>query len=241
MATKPINDINGVIDFFNRNDDLKYIQLDPFFRKENFGIGFSAKSIADKNIYFKKKNLISNSMEKLLIRFFSIFIIPLIWKIFYKFFFYLNKNKVQKLDIHNFHYSSKYKHLIPLLAKKNLTELEVMIHNNFKKNMIDLIDIIRKNNLINYYIVIKKLYNSKNTYSYKFNNNGYSFSFAFDSKNLSFRKKKNIFKFLKKRNLCLNLAKTDQYFINLKKSHKKNIFFMSLYKKMLQEKNEISR
>ena len=133
------------------------------------------------------------------------------------------------MDVHNFHYNSKYKHLIPLLAKKNLTEFEIMIHNNFKKNITDLINII------------KKLYKSKNSYTYKFNNDGYSFAFAFDSKNLDFKAKKNILDFLKKRKLSLNLTKTDEFFINLKKNHKKNIFFMSLYKKMLQEKNEISR
>ena len=89
--------------------------------------------------------------------------------------------------------------------------------------------------------VVKKLYKSKDTYTYKFNNDGYSFAFAFDSKNLDFKAKKNILDFLKKRKLSLNLTKTDEFFINLKRNHKKNIFFMSLYKKMLQEKNEISR
>ena len=241
VTTKVIHNIDGIKDFFNKNDDLQYIQLDPFFRKKIFGIGFSAKSIIDKNIYFKKINLLSNNIEKIFIRLFSIFIIPSIWKIFYKFFFYLNKNKIQKLDIHNFHYNSKYKHLIPLLAKENLTEFEIMIHDNFKKNTIDLINIIKKNNLLSYYIVIKKLYKSKNPYTYKFNNNGYSFAFAFDSKNLNFKVKKKILEFFKKRKLCLNLSKTDEFFINLKKNHKKNVLFMSLYKKMLQEKNEISR
>ena len=241
VATKIINNVDSIIDFFNQNHELRYIQLDPFFRKKNFGIGFSAKSISDKNIYFKKINLLSNNIERIFIKLFSIFIIPSIWKIFYKIFFYLNKNKTQKLDLHNFHYNSKYKHLIPLLTKKNLTEFEIMIHNNFKKNIIDLINIIKKNNLLSYYIVVKKLYKSKNSYTYKFNNDGYSFAFAFDSKSLNFKAKKNILDFLKKRKLSLNLTKTDEFFINLKRNHKKNIFFMSLYKKMLQEKNEISR
>ena len=83
-------------------------------------------------------------MEKEIIRFFGFFINSLTWKIFYKFFFLLNSNLNMILDIHNFHYNSKYKHLIPLVCKKGLLDYEILIKKNFNSEMSKIIDIKEK-------------------------------------------------------------------------------------------------
>ena len=50
---------------------------------------------------------------------------------------------------------------------------------------------------------------------------------------------KSLQKFLNKNKLQINLAKTDEKFIKLKKNN--NYLFLSLYKKMLLKQNGISR
>ena len=86
------------------------------------------------------------------------------------------------------------------------------------------------------YIVIKKIYNSKNNFNYKFNKKtGLSVSFGFT--NIDLEGKDGVENFFKKNNLEVNATKNDRILI---KNKKKNNLFMSKYKKIL-EVNEISR
>ena len=55
------------------------------------------------------------------------FLLAITWKIFYRVFFKLNNNKKKYVDVHNFHYVSKYKHMVPLISKKVLIDYEVLI------------------------------------------------------------------------------------------------------------------
>ena len=46
-----------------------------------------------------------------------------------------------KLDLHNYHYGSKYKHMAPLIAKQGLIEYEILIKEKF---------ILRINSIFNF-------------------------------------------------------------------------------------------
>ena len=69
------------------------------------------------------------------------------------------------LDIHNFHYNSKYKHLIPLVCKKGLLDYEILIKKNFNSEMSKIIDTLKKNKIYPMYIIVKKLYRSKKSFT----------------------------------------------------------------------------
>ena len=73
----------------------------------------------------------------------------------------INNNKEYVQDIHNYHYSSKYKHMVPLVCRGGLIDYELMIKNDFIKNMNSIINFLQKNNLYPVYIVVKKIYKSK--------------------------------------------------------------------------------
>ena len=59
------------------------------------------------------------------------------------------------VDIHNFHYESKYKHLIPLVCKDGLLDYEVLIKNNFNQSVTNLIKFLKKHKIYPLYIIIK--------------------------------------------------------------------------------------
>lgn len=236
VKSKILKNVNEILNFLNQNNEYRYVQIDPFFRKRNFAIAFQGNTSDKKFKLYKKINLNYNFFEKFIFKFLSNFINYYSWKAFYYLFFYFNQNKTKLVDLHNFHYESKYKHLIPLLTKKGMVEFEIMITKKPNKIIKNLINFIKKNNLISLYIVVKKTFRSKQKYNYSFNQNGYSLSFSVDKKYFNNVKLNNFLNLLKKYNIKVNYSKTDIF--NLKKYNKKNYLFMSEYKKNI-EKNEI--
>ena len=161
VSTQILKDPNEVKKELDTKYDYNYVQIDPFFRKTHFAVSFRANYIRDDRNYYKKINLKSNIIEKSIFIFSSFFINFLSWKIFYKFFFILNKNKKYLTDIHNFHYNSKYKHMVPLICRGGLLDYEVLIKSNFNKNLSNIIKLLQKNKLFPIYVIAKKLYKSK--------------------------------------------------------------------------------
>lgn len=228
-TTKILGNIDDVKKELENKTDYKYIQLDPFFRKENFGIVFNANSTISKNNLYKSINLKTNIFEKIFFKFSSFFINFISWRIFYKTFFIFNKNTSKQLNIYNFHYPSKYKHLIPLLCKNGLSDYEFLIKKDFKKTMNNIINFLKTNKMYAIYIVVKKIYRSQNKYAYQFSDNGYAVAMAFDRNNAS----KETFDLFEKKifnlNLKLNLSKSDYHIT--KSNRDKNNSFMSLFRK----------
>ena len=142
-------------------------------------------------------------------------------------------------DIHNYHYSSKYKHMVPLVCRGGLIDYELMIKKDFIKNMKLLINFLQKNDLYPIYIVVKKIYKSKKKFFYQFNNNGYAVAISLIKNKLTDNKKNLFLKLIKNKRLELNLSKSDE--ILVKKINNKNKLFLSLYKKMIIEKYGLSR
>ena len=105
--------------------------------------------------------------------------------------------------------------------------------------MRNLIDFLKKEKIYPMYIIVKKLYKSKNNYCYKFNENGFAVAISINKSLINLETLTSFENLLKKKKLKLNLSKTDKKFINLKKNN--NFLFLSLYKKMLLEQNGISR
>lgn len=228
-STKILRNIDDVKKELENKTDYKYIQLDPFFRNENFGIVFNANSIKDKHNLYKSINLNTNIFEKIFFKFSSFFINFITWRIFYKTFFIFNNNTSKQLDIYNFHYPSKYKHLIPFLCKNGLSDYEFLIKKDFKKTMNNIINFLKINKMYAVYIVVKKIYRSKNKYAYQFSDNGYAVAMAFDRNNAS---KKTFDLFEKKISdlkLKLNLSKSNYHIT--KSNRDKNNSFMSLFRK----------
>ncbi len=238
LKTKILKNINEVRKEFNYKSDYHYIQLDPFFRKKHFAISFKADSVKSNKNYYKSINLKANIFEKEIIRFFGFFINSLTWKIFYKFFFLLNSNLNMILDIHNFHYNSKYKHLVPLVCKKGLLDYEILIKKNFNSEMSKIIDTLKKNKIYPMYIIVKKLYRSKKKFYYSFNDNGYAVAISLNKKKLNYENFEEFKNLLNKNKYQVNLSKTDEKLIKFKKNNNK--LFLSLYKKMLLDRYGLS-
>ena len=239
ITSKILKNINEVKNDFDGKSDYHYIQIDPFFRKNNFAISFRGYSSKSKINIYRKINLKTYKTEELFFKFFGYFINFFTWKIFYKFFFIFN-NKLDKLvDIHNFHYASKYKHLIPLVCKNGLLDYEILIKKNFVKTIQKLITFLQKKNIYPIYIIIKRIYRSPKKYRYKFNENGYALAISLNKSLLEPYTIKSLKKILDKNKLQINLSKTDEKFIKFKKNN--NFLFLSLYKKMLLRRNGISR
>ena len=243
MQTKILKNIDEVEIELKKRDEYKYIQIDPFFRKSNFAAVFKGNYVKSAENNYKKKNLEANFFEILLFKISSFFINFITWKLFYKIFFLLNRNKKKFIDIHNFHYKSKYKHLVPLICKNGLIDYEILIKKKFSHSFLEIQNFLASNNLVPIYIIVKKLFKSKKKFFYSFNNNAYSIAISFRLNNLKDEKKNKFELLLKKRKLLLNLSKTDSKFIEKTKEicSKENKVFMSLYKKMLiNRKYEIS-
>lgn len=238
LSISQFSNIQELIKNLNKKNEYNYAQLDPFFREQNFGVIFSANTSANKENYFKAINLNYNFFEKILFKFVSIFINQYTWKIFYSLFFFINKKKSKILDLHNFHYSSKYKHMIPLIHLKGIDDYEILIKSNLNIVLEKIIKFLKFNKIFCVYIVIKKIFKSKNKYFYSFNDNGYAIALSLknDKKSLLFY---NYLKYLiKNYRITINLAKTDKILLN-KNINKSS--FMSLYKKKILKNGKISR
>lgn len=237
LETKILENISQIENELMKNDEYKYVQVDPFFRSKNFAIIFKTNYVKNIKNNFKYINLEPSFIEKLIFKFSSFFINRVTWRIFYKVFFILNKNKKKIIDLHNFHYASKYKHMVPLICRGGLVDYEILIKKKFSSYFYLIQKFLVENDLAPIYIVIKKLFKSKNDFFYSFSDNAYSVAISFNLKNLDYKKKIALENFLSKNNLMINLAKTDTRFISknkLKLKDKK--IFMSLYKKMLLNK-----
>ena len=131
LKSKILKNLNEVKKDLKLISDYKYIQIDPFFREKNFAISFFSNYLnLNKNLY-KNISLKSMILEKLFFKFSGYFINNFTWRIFYSLFFYFNKLKSETIDLHNFHYPSKYKHLIPLAFKRGINDYEILINKNF--------------------------------------------------------------------------------------------------------------
>ena len=88
-------------------------------------------------------------------------------------------------------------------------------------------------------LVIKKIYKSKRTYAYNFNDNGYAIAISLDKVYIDKDIERKFLQMLSKNNLRLNLSKTDAEL--LPRYDKKNHLFMSAYKKKIERKDALSR
>ena len=238
ITSKILSNVDEIRKEFYNKSDYHYIQVDPYFRKDHFAISFRANTTNYNKDIYKNINLNSYKIEEIIFRFFGFFINFFTWKIFYKLFFIFNRKKNKLVDIHNFHYESKYKHLIPLVCKDGLLDYEVLIKNNFNQSVTNLIKFLKKHKIYPLYIIIKKLYNSKRNYFYKFNEDGYAMAISINKSHI----KKDVLKYfknlLKKNKIKVNLSKTDEKFVKAKKNN--NYLFLSLYKKMLLKRHGLS-
>ena len=217
--------------------DYHYIQIDPFFRDKNFAISFRGNISNNNNKIYKNIDLKAHFLDKLIFKLCSFFLNYFTWKIFYKLFFYKNKNLTQEMDIHNFHYSSKYKHLVPLICRNGLIDYEILIKNNFDFVMKKIALFLKNNKIFPIYIIVKKLHKSKSKFFYQFNDNGYAVAISFDKTSINSLQLKYFKTILKKNKLKINLSKTDDIFVASKGNDN---LFLSLYKKMLLKNYGIS-
>ena len=238
LTTKILKNIKEVDNELKKKDEYKYIQIDPFFRKNSFAAAFKANYVKKFENNYKNTNLKKSVLEVIFFKISSFFINSITWKFFYTIFFQTNKNKKKYIDLHNFHYASKYKHMVPLICKKGLVDYEVLIKKNFCKKFIEIQNFVTNNRIMPIYIIVKKLFSSKKKSFYNFNKNGYSLAISFDLKDLSRLEKNKIYKFFKNKKLPLNLSKTDSLLIEKTKEmcSKDNKIFMSLYKKKIINK-----
>ena len=238
LTTKILNSLSKIKKELNKKADYKYIQIDPFFRKQNFSVVFSAVFTKNSKNLYKNINFKSYFLEKVIFRISSLFINSFTWKMFYKLFFLINKNKKINLDIHNYHYPSKYKHMVPLICKKGLIDYELLIKKDFEKKMIKIFNFLRKNKLIPIYIVIKKIFKSKRKFFYQFNDDGYAVAISLDREKIGKSLRNLFYKFILNQKLKLNLSKSDEQLLKI--TDVKNNLFMSLYKKMILNNNGLS-
>ena len=240
VSTVILNNLTEIKKEFEKKFDYNYIQVDPFFRKTNFAVSIRANYIQDHSNLYKNINLKPFKIEQFIFYLFSFFINYFTWQIFYKLFFIINKNRNYFIDLHNFHYNSKYKHMVPLICRGGLVDYEVLIKNKFQINLKKIINFLKKNKLYPIYIIIKRTYGSKKKFYYQFNDTGFTIAISLDKKYIN---KNQILEFenlIKKNKLKINLSKTDSHFIGAKKNINNNLF-LSLYKKMLLNKHELSR
>ena len=151
----------------------------------------------------------------------------------------MNAKKSYELDLHNYHYGSKYKHMVPLITRNGLVDYEILIKDKFTKKINFIFNFIKKKNLFPIYIIIKKIYKSKRTYAYNFNDNGYAIAISLDKFYIDRDIERKFLQMLSKNNLRLNLSKTDAEL--LPRYDKKNHLFMSSYKKKIARKDALSR
>ena len=238
VKTKILKNLSEVVNEFKGKSEYHYIQLDPFFRSNTFGISFKANSIDQQNDYYKSISLNTLKIEKIIFKFFGNFINNLTWRIFYKLFFLVNAKVNKIIDIHNFHYSSKYKHLIPQSCRGGLIDYEILIKKNFLSEMNNLINILKKNEIFPMYVIIKKVFKSKNNYCYQFNQNGFAVAISVNKSKIKTENLDAFKDYLFKKKYKINLSKTDEKFIEVKNNGSN--LFLSLYKEKLLKKYGIS-
>jgi len=233
LKTKKLYNFDQIWNAFNDNIEYQFVQVDPLLRKKNFAILFNAFSIKEKKNLFKETN--ASIFLTLTVKLASFFMSDYLWGLFYKVFDKLNSKVSKKIDLHNLYYQNSFKNVLPIFFKEGICEYEILISKNFRKIMSKILSLIKGKYTLSY-IVIKKIYNSKNNFNYKFNKKtGLSVSFGFT--NIDPKGKDRVENFFKKNNLEVNATKNDRILI---KNNKKNNLFMSKYKKIL-EVNEISR
>ena len=147
----------------------------------------------------------------------------------------MNKNKKKIINVHNFHYASKYKHMIPLMCKNGLKEYEIIGRKNFKIIIDEIKNFIILNKITPIYIVVKKHFKSRDNFYYSFNDNGYSFAFSFSKNKFGSGKMKQFQELVEKHNLKVNLTKTDDFRLTSDYFGNENIF-MSKYKEINLER-----
>tara|TARA_B100000963_G_scaffold309462_1_gene285424 strand:- start:1427 stop:2758 length:1332 start_codon:yes stop_codon:yes gene_type:complete len=238
VKTKILKNLSEVMSEFKEKSEYHYVQLDPFFRPDTFGISFKANSIDQQNNYYKSINLKTLNIEKIIFKFFGNFINNVSWRIFYKLFFLFNAKVNKIIDVHNFHYSSKYKHLIPQSCKDGLIDYEILIKKNFYAEMNNLINILKKNKIYPMYVIIKKIFKSKNNYCYQFNQNGFAVAISINKSKVKNENLDEFKNYLFKKKYKINLSKTDEKFIEIKKNGSN--LFLSLYKEKLLKQYGIS-
>ena len=243
LSSFKIKKISEIKYFIDKKADYKYIQINPFFSENNIGILFQANYIANNDNLFKEKNFNIFFYDIIFFRIISRFMINYFWKFFYIIFTFINKKKSYTIDLHNFYFSSKYKHMVPYLCKKGLLDYEILVKNNIIKTLFEIRKILKDNNFYPIYFIIKKLYKSKKNYFYSFNDNGYSMAIAFDQNSLKNEKKEIFENFLKKKKFKINICKTDSLISeNFIKKYKKFFYkkqknnFMSIFKNSIQKK-----
>ena len=236
LSTVPLKNAEDVLNELDKKDsDYKYVQLDPFFRKKNFGLAFKASYHKNNENLFKKISFSPNYFEKIFFKIGSYLFNTFSWKIFYLMFFYMNKNKKKIINVHNFHYASKYKHMIPLMCKNGLKEYEIIGRKNFKIIIDEIKNFSILNKITPIYIVVKKHFKSRDNFYYSFNDNGYSFAFSFSKNKFGSDKIKQFRKLVEKYNLKVNLTKTDDFRLTSDYFGNENIF-MSKYKEINLER-----
>ena len=239
IKTNIFKNLNEIKKNLDSKNDYNYIQVDPFFRKKHFAVGFKANFIQKKRNIYKKVSLRPFFFEKFFFITSSFFVNKFTWSFFYKVFFFMNAEKSYELDLHNYHYGSKYKHMVPLITRNGLVDYEILIKDKFTKKVNFIFNFIKKNSLFPIYIIIKKIYKSKRTYAYNFNDNGYAIAISLDKFYIDRDIERKFLQMLSKNNLRLNLSKTDAEL--LPKYDKKNHLFMSCYKKKIEGKDALSR
>ena len=70
--------------------------------------------------------------------------------------------------------------MVPLITRNGLVDYEILIKDKFTKKINCIFNFIKKNSLFPIYIIIKKIYKSKRTYAYNFNNNCYTIAISLD-------------------------------------------------------------
>ena len=105
--------------------------------------------------------------------------------------------------------------------------------------MIKIFNFLRQNKLIPIYIIVKKTFKSKKKFFYQFNDNGYAVAISLDQQKIDKSLRNLFYKFISNQKLKLNLSKSDEQLLKI--TDIKNNLFMSLYKKMILDNNELSR
>lgn len=129
--------------------------------------------------------------------------------------------------------------MIPLTSKKGFLDYEILIKKNFVENMEKIKQVLVKHKIYPMYIIVKKVFKSKNKFYYQFNDNGYAVAICLNKSIVQSFKLKIFRRFLNKIKFKLNLSKTDENFINFKKDN--DNLFLSSYKKMIIKYYGISR
>ena len=82
LETKILENIKQIKNELEKKTEYKYIQVDPFFRKDNFAVVFKGNYVKNYENKYKRKNLKTNFLEIFFFRISSFFMNTVSWKIF---------------------------------------------------------------------------------------------------------------------------------------------------------------